>query len=361
MIRRPWQCALLPILMGTLSGCSWWSTCTWYSGGSHFNSDGAIQGRVCDAAGRDWLANAEVSTHIMVDERIVDTRVVYTDPTGAFFLEDLPSERSYDLVVQAEGAWWSTAEMSDVHVADGVWVELPDPPCLALAERRALVVEGSDDDLVQVFETLGLGEVVALDGTNPTTLVSVLTDPLALSQFDMVAVESGIAEAALWLPVTEDLDPDPLAQVLLDWVEAGGVFVATDRAYDLVERTWPAALDFMGDDTVAGAAEWGQDGAVDAQVVDTALAEVLDADGWALQLDQPDWAVITAASDAVSEHLRADVQEGNGETSALVAVAPVLVSFHKGTGTVIFGSFPFASNGGDELDATLRHLLRSSW
>src|SRR5678809_752515 len=62
-------------------------------------ADASIAGRLCDAEGRSWLADAQVYTNVYDEHgKLTDTRTAYSDRDGNFVLSDLPAD-TYDVYV----------------------------------------------------------------------------------------------------------------------------------------------------------------------------------------------------------------------------------------------------------------------
>jgi hypothetical protein len=148
--------------------------------------------------------------------------------------------------------------------------------------------------------------------------------------------------------VSEDdhLLKDPaVLQNVAEFVDRGGTLVLTDWTYDLVEAVWPDALTFYGEDTKVDSAQVGLLGAVDAKVVDEALASSLEQDSVSIAYNFSNWAVIESVSEDVTIHLEGDInyRVSASEGAATKSSVPLLISFESGAGQVIFASFHWAA------------------
>ena len=87
----------------------------------------SVSGRVCDADGKVWLADAMVYTNVLDDQgKVVGVRQAYSDRDGYWVLNNLNPDREYTIYVQHESSviWEDTMFLSD-----GEEVRLEEPPC----------------------------------------------------------------------------------------------------------------------------------------------------------------------------------------------------------------------------------------
>lgn len=153
---------------------------------------------------------------------------------------------------------------------------------------------------------------------------------------------------------------DPLvAQEVKAFVDRGGVLVASDWAYDLVELIWPDAIDWVGDDTLFDDAQRGTRGPVSATVHTQSLVDELGEDRISVDYDYSYWSVIETVSDDVTNHVSGPVayrlNESDGDTS--LADSPLLVSFSSGSGTVVFSAFHWRAQSPAVADGLLFGLV----
>ena len=147
---------------------------------------------------------------------------------------------------------------------------------------------------------------------------------------------------------------DPVAlQNVEDFVNQGGTLVLTDWTYDLIEAIWPDMVSFYNEQE-HDASQVGLIGPVEAKVADTVLANKLEQDTVNVAYNFSNWTVIESVSEEVEVHLTGDVNyrisasEGNGTLRDV----PLLISFEKGGGQVVFASFHWAAQT-PELGQTL--------
>lgn len=132
---------------------------------------------------------------------------------------------------------------------------------------------------------------------------------------------------------------DRVLSAVENYPSGGGQLLVTDWSYDLVERVWPDAITFLGDDSVLDAAQAGEVGTVVARVTDPRLVESLGMEQVVLQYDFSNWAVITEVGPETTVWLRGDVEAWTGERVERLVDVPLLVSFEVGRGTVAVMTF----------------------
>jgi hypothetical protein len=139
-------------------------------------------------------------------------------------------------------------------------------------------------------------------------------------------------------------DPEVL-QNIEEFVAQGNTLVLTDWTYDLIEAIWPEMLEFYGEDTEVDAAQAGLLGTVSATVTDTVLATSLDQENVNVAFNFSNWSVIESVASDVEVHLRGDIpyRISASEGTGILEDVPLLVSFEKGGGQVIFASFHWAA------------------
>lgn len=317
---------------------------------------GAIQGRICDPSGRGWLADATVFTNLTDESgRITDVRRASSDRDGLWRIDGLPGNVEYTVYVQSGP---DLLDSSPVYVGDAEEVVLPSPTCFDPTALDIALITGDYDDVDNLLEDLGFTSYTRVDGTDSTALTAFLTDPVALSKFDIVFFNGGHVEAGV-IYDSNPANPVPsrVAQNLQAYVASGGSVFATDWAYDVVERAWPDAIDFMGDDRTPDAAQLGEYESVNAAVTDESLAAFIGKSWMAVEYDLPVWPPIVGVQPYVSVHLSGNVSYRQGQSSYTLPAVPLLVSFSEGQGRVGFSTFRFASNRQDDTRLALQHLL----
>ena len=116
---------LLPLLF--LNGCEQ-CDCGWWGTRAPGVATGTIRGRVCSPNGHSWLADATVYTNVIdADDRLIETKIAYTDLNGVFELDRLLGDSSYTIYAQDKDEIVTTYD--DVFVGAGETDILPDPTC----------------------------------------------------------------------------------------------------------------------------------------------------------------------------------------------------------------------------------------
>ena len=141
------------------------------------------------------------------------------------------------------------------------------------------------------------------------------------------------------------------------YVEAGGAIYASDWAYDVVEQTWPSAINFVGADEIPDSAQLGEYGIINAAVSDAALAEWLGSDYTQVEYDLPVWPPIEGVADTVSVHMTGSIDYREGISIYTVAASPLLVSFTVGDGKVAYSTFRVAKNADADIILTLQYMM----
>jgi hypothetical protein len=132
---------------------------------------------------------------------------------------------------------------------------------------------------------------------------------------------------------------DAVLGAVEDYARGGGRLLATDWSYDLIERTWPDAIDFFGDDAQLDAAQHGDVAQVIARVTDPRLQQSLGMDQVVLDYNFSNWAVIEDVGPDTTVWLRGDVTAWDGELTARLTDVPLLVSFETNRGLVVVQTF----------------------
>lgn len=314
---------------------------------------GEIRGRVCSADGRSWQGDAVVYTNVFEDDRLVDTVQAYTDLDGRFVLDELPGDATYTVYVQLGDQILSTEQ---VFLPPGEAVELDEPACFDPRELDVAVITGDYDDFQAVLTGMGFANHEVVDGASLEEITGFLLDAEALARHDVIFVNGGALEEGVLYG--EDAGrAEAIAQNLGDYVRAGGQLYVSDWAYDYVERVFPDAIDFVGEDGTPDAAQLGEYGLVEAAVSDASMAEFLGDDHLSIEYDLPVWPPVEDVGDAVSVHLSGTVAYREGTSTFTLPSVPLLVSFSSGEGRVTFSSFRVAKNAGTDLMLVLQYML----
>lgn len=313
------------------------------------DQSGAVSGRICSPDGSTWLSEAKVYAHVVDGYgTITGSRSTFTDLDGGFVLTGLAENPALTLYVQ-KGTWQS--ELVTEIKAKSL-TRLPDPPCLDPFSLNAAVIEGEYDALAQNLEALGVTNYAVVDGTDAQALQAFLSIPEALLGFDLITLEGGAAETGL-------IDDPALIDSLAGFVRAGGTLFVTDWAYDWVERAFPEALDFWGDDTQHDAAQVGAAVTLtEARVVDQSLATYLGTQSVALSFDLAFYPVVELAANGVTVHISGDLPLYLApDEQEILPGAALLVSFSAGYGKVIYASFRGEANQTSDNNLLLQYML----
>jgi hypothetical protein len=242
------------------------------------------------------------------------------------------------------------------------------------------VTTGDFDDIVEPLNRMvvarteyeGLISVATWDDTYEPANVSLKVESLfgdgqELENHGVLFVASGTR--GLGNTEYNGVDPDDqfvsdpyVAAEIADFVGRGGVLFATDWAYDLIEAAFPDAIDFLGNDTEFDAAQAGDMGVVQADVLEPALADAIQSDVLATRFDFSNWAVIEGVSDDVTVWLQGDAtyRMQDGEGSQEISDVPLLVSFSPSgarNGRVIYASFHVDAQTDAVIDQVLRTVI----
>ncbi len=152
------------------------------------------------------------------------------------------------------------------------------------------------------------------------------------------------------------------------YVNSGGTLVATDWSYDLIERAFPDAIDFLGDDEELDAAQRGEIAMVQAKVVDEELRTALgldEAGQLSVDMNYSNWAVmesINAQDGRVKVWISGDVtyRDDDGEGTVTVTDAPLLVTINSGgqfDGQIVYSSFHLDAQQPPVVDTLIEVVL----
>ncbi|MCB9779436.1 MAG: hypothetical protein H6742_12795 [Alphaproteobacteria bacterium] len=368
---------LLAAGLATLAaGCTQDKTFTRIDDSNPVISPGQISGRVCDASGKTWLQDATVYTHVKErgGDRVIETRIAYTDRDGYFLLEELPGEAEYDVLIQFGGDTLGDQQKYGLWLGDGEDKVLAEPDCFDPLTIDVAIISGSYDSFELVLSNMGFANYTEIDGLDRSEVEGFLTDLTAMQSYDIIFFNGGHVEEGLIYEVQDDEDEPglgggeevdtgtiPVSEEVMDniraYVEGGGSIYASDWAYDVVEQAYPDRLDFVGDDNVPDAAQLGEYDLVSAAVSDASMGAWLDKDYIEVEYDLPVWPPIETASDSVSVHLRGDVTYRQGTVTRNIPTAPMLVSFGAGEGKVVYSTFRVAKNANSDVLQVLQYMM----
>jgi hypothetical protein len=315
--------------------------------------DLSLSGRVCNPATHTWLPNALVYTHLYDQYHVIyDSRSATTDADGRWTLTDLVADKAYQVYVQVGH---DIIDEFQVTLSDAD-ATVPDPPCTGTAELNIAVITGSFDELQPLLESLGMTGVRVIDGQAGSEITDFLTDPTAMSEYDVIFFDGGAREDGV---IYGSGPVDTVKDDLKSYVQAGGVVFATDWSYDMVEQTWPGELEFYGDDTVPDAAQVGDVGVVKATVTDNDLELSLGADQVDVNYDLPVWPVIESTKNDVTTYLTGDAPWRVGLETGTVKDSPLLVGFDDGDGRVLVATYRATANTSEAMVGVLLALVQA--
>ncbi len=305
----------------------------------------SITSRVCHPLTGNNIEGALVYTNVLnSDDEITDTRVTWTDADGLFLLDDLPAPNDYEITIQA-GQDLVDLYSVRVEAAEDKLVERDN--CTVGGDLNVAVVTGDYDESTDLFADLGIDHVTTVNGQTGEELIDFLTDAANLSDYDMVFLDGGHIEAGvIYAESLEDQQTvTAVREALRVYVEdSGGVLVASDWAYDAVERVWPDHIEWKGDDTVPDDAQIGEAMTVEATVVDTDLSAAVGWDSVNVSYDLSVWPVMESVSEDVTVHLTGGIKYREGMEAYSMLDAPLAASFSAGNGRVVYTTWRNQSN-----------------
>jgi len=190
--------------------------------------------------------------------------------------------------------------------------------------------------------------------------------------YDVIFVASGTR--GFGDRIYNGIDPDDtfvgdpaVVENIREYVRTGGILVATDWAYDLVQAAWPDAVDFLSAGKGFDTAQRGILTSLTANVVNDSLANALDTSSVAISFNFSDWAVMKAASsENTTTFMTGDIQYRDttelgqtGGTTQSISGAPLLISHspENAGGKVIFSSFHFDAQNREIMDVILTNVV----
>jgi hypothetical protein len=305
----------------------------------------SITSRVCHPLTGNWIEGALVYTNVLnINDEIVDTVVTWTDSEGLFILDDLPAPNDYEITVQAGQDLLDLYEVR-VEAAEDKLVERDN--CTVGGGLNVAVITGDYDESTDLFNDLGISHVTTVNGLTGSEIIDFLTDAEHLSDFDMIFLDGGHIEAGvIYAKSIEDQETvTAVREAIRAYVEdEGGMLIASDWAYDAIERVWPDAIEFMGDDLVADDAQIGEAMTVQAEIVDADLSSALGFGEISVAYDLSVWPVMESVSADVTVHLSGGIKYREGMEAYSMLDAPLATSFDAGAGHVVYTSWRNQAN-----------------
>lgn len=319
----------------------------------------SISGWVCDYDRNTWLEGALVYTHVFTPEGVLAMTVqATTDAEGLWVLPDLYENSDYTVYIQSGS---TILDMFDVHIGTES-VVLDEPDCGG-GDLKVAVISGDYDEFTVVLDALGISSYDEVNGQTGEELVQFLSDAEHMAVYDVIFFDGGHLEEDIFYD-TDGSDTAGETTLVKDtlraYVEAGGLVVASDWAYDVVEQTWPQRIDFLGDDRVPDEAQKGEPATVTATVADADLVDHLGAGSMTVLYDLDVWPPIEAVDDKVTVHVTGDVSWRQGDSSASLSGVPLLVSFRSSAGAVIFNTWRNVANADGDPMKAVKYLVQSS-
>jgi hypothetical protein len=293
---------------------------------------GAVQGRVCNTNGGDWVVGADV--YIIIDsdgDGVEDYRIeTATDADGYFTLEDVPM--GTHTVYVEKGSFSTTFE---VLVDEPGTVELADEECLDASDVEIAVITGAYDSIEDILDELEM-DYTRYNGLSGQAYLQFLTDPSEMAQYDIIFFNCGINDQ--WI----NSSGGEIGSNIKDYVESGGSIYTSDWAFYFFEKGFPDAVDFFGEDSRVDSARVGSMGNIMGDVLDANMQAVLGSNTADLYYDLSSWAVAESVDSSNTEVLirgNATYEDYMSWSFGTVANSPLAIRFEKGGGTAIYTSF----------------------
>jgi Carboxypeptidase regulatory-like domain len=254
---------------------------------------GAIEGRVCGPDGFSWLADADA--YVIVDAVSGAAVSDVTDVEGRYRVENVPVGEQ---VLHIEKG--SFHSQRTVTVVANQTTTIPEEECaLEAPDLQIAVVQGDYDHVEDVLGSLGV-EAEDMDlydgryfGGDDQWVARLIEDYELLSSYDVVFFNCGVNDEEF----TGFSDPSVAIANLRQFVQEGGSVYASDWAYDIIEKTWPEAIDFEGTDSLGNNAQKGIDQApVVGTITDPSLAAAMGQATINMDYLLGQWAVMTAVN-----------------------------------------------------------------
>jgi hypothetical protein len=236
--------------------------------------------------------------------------------------------------------------MFDVTLEEGAIVEIEETDCSASSDLEVAVVTGDFDDFEAVLTAVGVGGYHAVDGQTGSELIQFLTARDELALYDAVFFAGGHLEEGIFYSTdgTEQTTVDGVVLALKAYVEEGGVLVASDWSYDVIEAIWPRRVEWVGDDLVPDAAQIGVPNTISATVLDRDLLEVVGRDRLNLDFDLDTWPVAESVDEGTTVLLSGTAPWLSGTESGQTDDSPLAITFPVGEGNVVYTPWRMETN-----------------
>ena len=314
---------------------------------------GDVIGVVCSPSGTIYINDALVFVETVdCDGRPLRVETT-SDANGEYTLTGVPS--GLQTIEVRKDSFQHTVEVpvqaGRVNDLRGTQAKL----CFGATAARIAVIGGTYDSIQEILDGLGIDYDLFRDdpplffGTSEA--VEFLMDDDALTDYHILFVNC--SEWA-WDNLYVYGDSNIIALGLGTFVQNGGSLYASDWAAPFIERPWPGAIDFYGDDTDHWAAKMGVSGSYTAQVQDPSLAAYLGKDEVRINFDLEHWVVMEGAAPSALTHIDAVVPEAGGRVPLMASIAPYPLG-----GRVLFTSFHNEAQITDDMANILNFLVFS--
>lgn len=304
--------------------------------------EGSITGRVCDEERAVWLEGASVYTHIIDSSgELRDTRTTLSDADGYYTLDNLDND-TYRVYIQYGS---TTIDMFDVDVLNARETEVPSTTCAGSAGLDVAVVTGDFDDMDTVLEAAGIGGYNLVNGQTGDELLQFLQNPAELATYDAIFFSGGHLEEGVFYSTdgSATATAEAVQEGLRSYVKGGGVVIASDWSYDVIEQTWPSKMTFI-DESRPDASQVGEPVNLSVTVSGSDLKDELGQDTLKVNFDLDAWPVVDSVEDEVKVFLRGDAPWRIGMDTGTESNSPMMVEFTEGKGTVVYVPFRMSAN-----------------
>ena len=314
---------------------------------------GDVIGVVCAPSGQVYINDALVHVDTVGCDglpRRIETR---SDANGEYLLEDVPT--GPQTVEIRKGSFQHTV---DVVVQGGQLNDLRGSQaklCFGATAARIAVVSGTYDSIQEVLDGLGV-DYDAISDDPPlffgsSAAADFLMDADRLAEYHILFLN---CSEWSWDTTFVYGDSNVISINLSTFVQNGGSLYASDWAFSYIERPWPGAIDFYGDDTDPWAAKIGVSGQRTATVQDSSLAAFLGKERVLLNFDLEHWVAMSGASSSVLTHIDGSIPEAGGTVPLLVSFSPYPLG-----GRVLFTSFHNEAQITEDMGNILNFLVFS--
>ncbi len=306
---------------------------------------GNINGRLCAPSGDFWVVGATVSVTYTDCNNNAHTVSTQTDAEGYFVLVGV-GEGTYNVHAE-KGPYQADFEVT---VVAGQTTTIPLGDFCFDQSTNIAVVTGEYDQVEIVLDHLGFTYDLYEGFPSNNGARELLGDLGRMNDYDVIFMDCGTTFQGIF---DNRQVLDAIRSNVDSYVQSGGRMYVSDWDWLFVEEPFPGYIDFHGqDDRAQLDVLAGAEGYQTARVQDPELAAALGEDRVTIQFDYPNWAVVDAVNDDVRVFLSTDANTTRG---ALLRDIPVLMSFKKGEGEVIYTSYHIHQN--DAINAIFTYTV----